>query len=727
VTWYAEQVTEVAYALSPTFRYEEGDIFRKPVRALYEAGGERAWGAGLVTRRAETALAWTLEVAGAYPWPQITVVEGLGPTGRALPMMMLAGASNQAAVLNLMGLMITQQILPGSQRPLAVGGAAFQAAWFFETLGGREYYSRIEREVLDWDLDGLAGTNEPLPPAGSISPCTTTFCRRTEFMFHQLRWWAGSDSTLRQLFQTHVARYQLAPAIPGSFQRLARELIQPPPDTLYQQLPRGGVLYDDAVVSAHREPLEDGSWRTTAVLERRGTGVFPRSVWVLAAGDTGRVRAVALTPRETVTVVTRTRPERVVLDPLTRSHDWNMLNNQRVFGFTTGSLFLAPHRPAQNYPDPYFSRRSERDRLTRGWAPTAWYNDVGGWTFGLRVREDYLDRFELNEGWASLSTGWGPEAGRTDLNGQLRLRNPVWLRATGWSQVLGAAWVEGRAAAEVEVAREFRKGLVDSTLRSIGLGARWLTVTDPVYVDPGLYDDAGTVELALSGTFAQVAGAWPLALEASIAGGYGYPNHGAGVPGGGYGRGTVSGSVRHPIGNAITLGARLFAGGVWSGDSVLRQRRVYLAGADPYQRFESPFLRSRGSLLTESRMQYHAPGGAGVRGLDSRVGSNQAIGATFELEYALVPRPVMGLFSRIAVAAFVDGGLGNGDLAANSDGLEAVGDAGIGVRIGHRIGQTTFQTRLDFPLWVSRPGLAQDDDPADPIGFRWSFSFLPAF
>jgi hypothetical protein len=45
-------------------------------------------------------------------------------------------------------------VLPGSQRPLAVGGAAFQAAWFFETLGGRGYYSRIEREVLDWDLDG---------------------------------------------------------------------------------------------------------------------------------------------------------------------------------------------------------------------------------------------------------------------------------------------------------------------------------------------------------------------------------------------------------------------------------------------------------------------------------------------------------------------------------------------------------------------------------------------
>ncbi|HET9293697.1 MAG TPA: hypothetical protein VFO06_05335, partial [Gemmatimonadales bacterium] len=436
VTWYAERVTEVAYALSPTFRYEEGDIFEKPVRALYEAGGERTWGAGLATRRAETALAWTLEVAGAYPWPQITVVEELGPSSRALPMMLLATGSSQTTILNLMGLMITEQILPGSVRPLAVGGAAFQAAWFFEKLGGRGYYSRIEREILDWDLDGLAKAFEPLPAAGTTSPCTDTDCRRAEFMFHQLRWWAGSDSTLRELFQTHIARHQLSPAIPGSFQGLARELIQPPPDPLYRQLPRGGVLYDDAVAGARRERLADGQWRTTAVIERRGTGIFPRTVWVIAQGDTGKVRAPGTAPRETVMVVTRTQPQRVVLDPLARSHDWNMLNNQRVFGFSPSALLLAPHRPSESYVDRYFSQRSARDRLTRGWAPTIWYNDVGGWTFGMRVREDYLDRFEQNEGWASLSTGWGPEGGRNDLNGQLRLRNPVWLRAQGWSQTL---------------------------------------------------------------------------------------------------------------------------------------------------------------------------------------------------------------------------------------------------------------------------------------------------
>ncbi|HMV32133.1 MAG TPA: hypothetical protein PKA50_08430, partial [Gemmatimonadales bacterium] len=55
-------------------------------------------------------------------------------------------------------------------------------------------------------------------------------------------------------------------------------------------------------------------------------------------------------------------------------------------------------------------------------------------------------------------------------------------------------------------------------------------------------------------------------------------------------------------------------------------------------------------------------------------------------------------------------------------------DAGVGLRIDHRIGQTRFTTRADLPLLVNRPALAQDTHPgSDKAGFRWTFSFTPAF
>ena len=55
-----------------------------------------------------------------------------------------------------------------------------------------------------------------------------------------------------------------------------------------------------------------------------------------------------------------------------------------------------------------------------------------------------------------------------------------------------------------------------------------------------------------------------------------------------------------------------------------------------------------------------------------------------------------------------------------------VADAGIGIRIGHRIAQTSFVTRFDAPFLVTRPRLAVDDQ-AGSVRFRLIVSFSPAF
>jgi hypothetical protein len=101
-----------------------------------------------------------------------------------------------------------------------------------------------------------------------------------------------------------------------------------------------------------------------------------------------------------------------------------------------------------------------------------------------------------------------------------------------------------------------------------------------------------------------------------------------------------------------------------------------------------------------------------------------------ELERTMITRPTARLFSRVALAAFTD--LAQG-LQRNQDStftgrIRFLGDAGIGVRAEHRIGDTRFVTRLDLPLWVSRPELAQDRSAGDEeVAFRWVVSFEPEF
>jgi hypothetical protein len=50
----------------------------------------------------------------------------------------------------------------------------------------------------------------------------------------------------------------------------------------------------------------------------------------------------------------------------------------------------------------------------------------------------------------------------------------------------------------------------------------------------------------------------------------------------------------------------------------------------------------------------------------------------------------------------------------------------VGIRIRHRIAQTSFVTRFDAPILVTRPRLAVDDQ-AGSVRFRLVVSFSPAF
>jgi hypothetical protein len=356
-----------------------------------------------------------------------------------------------------------------------------------------------------------------------------------------------------------------------------------------------------------------------------------------------------------------------------------------------------------------------------------WYNDAGGWTVGIRTRQDYLNRFEQNQLRLSLATGKGRAAGdsaRTGIGAALRIRNPVWLRAAGWSEELRLARLEGRAEAGLEMTRHFRSALSDSTVRSLGLSLRWVSVTDPAWVDDRFYDDAGTAEAALVGRV-RSNGARPVSIEARIAGGVAYPNAGAAVDRTVFGRMTALAAIRFPLGSAVTAGFRGYVGATVGGP-LPRQRRVFLSGADPYERLDNPFLRSRGALLAGPDIHYHAPGGAGVRGLDARASSDNALGATAELDYAPWRHPHGVVLKRIAIGVFTDVAMGDGDLTGTRGHLVAVADAGVGLRLDQRLGQTSYQLRLDLPLWVSRPRLAEGH-AGRAIGFRWIVSLAPSF
>jgi hypothetical protein len=102
------------------------------------------------------------------------------------------------------------------------------------------------------------------------------------------------------------------------------------------------------------------------------------------------------------------------------------------------------------------------------------------------------------------------------------------------------------------------------------------------------------------------------------------------------------------------------------------------------------------------------------------------VALNLELQRTLITRPTTHLFNRVAVAAFTDlsHGIGGSAQPITGDRIKFLGDAGIGIRAEHRIGDTRFTTRFDLPLYVSVPRLAQDRATGDDkLAFRWTFSF----
>ena len=737
IRWYAEGVHHFALSLNPEYRYEGGRYQDVAVHVLYQPGDEATWGDGIAVDRTVTALTWLDKLFGKFAWPQLTNVHRIEGGGTEFPMMVMDGSADQGLIVHEVGHNYTMGILANNEWRegwLDEGFTSFQTTWFWETLGKAGGYEQNEAGILELDLDDYSEPTSLLSNAyRDFISYNISIYSRGELFFHQLRYVVG-DATMHRILRTFYQRWKLRHVDEAAFRAVAEEVSKRDLSTVFGQGLHGTELYDYSVGKVRRERGNAGrsEWLTRVEVIRKADGRMPVEVAVIGQADTGFVRTDGLAEREWVTVLTRSKPKQVVLDPRVRTHDWNMLNNRKPVGGFLSRLF-ASTPGVDHYFHTYFSTRSRRDRLTVGWQPTLWYNDAGGVTLGVRSRNDYLGRFEQNVTLVSVGTGWGSDLDVHDADFFFRMRNPVALRAPNTSQTLDVFNIEGRYGLRANLEWKRREHLNFGPTWSRGVSLTWVGVDDFRYLEPGLYDDVGTVELQSFGGVSTESGKWQLAIRSSVGGGLVYNRDGLAATGRPelnpfYFRGFIESTARRPLGTKRNVAARLFLGYARGDEETAKQRQIYVAGADPLQQLYNPFLRSRGAPLVGEDFNYHAPGGAGVRGIDRRVSTGAVVALNLEMEQTLVARPTSRLFTRVALAAFTDlaHGFGGADQPLTGERLRFVADAGIGLRADHRIGDTRFTTRFDVPLYLSRPELSVRPT-GNEFDFRWVFSFEPAF
>jgi len=209
-----------------------------------------------------------------------------------------------------------------------------------------------------------------------------------------------------------------------------------------------------------------------------------------------------------------------------------------------------------------------------------------------------------------------------------------------------------------------------------------------------------------------------------------YRNPGAGVQSTtrydieGFARATGEVSLRTPF-----LGVRLFGGSYLSQNVPVLQRRIMLAGADPYETFTNPLLRSRGALFVRPDFHYQVPGDANLRAFRPDLGGRWAVALNVEGTKTLFRRASnAGLLNHVALEAFLDAGLVD-TLAVPALGGQSyttLYDGGVGLVTRHRINELAWTMRFEVPFVVNRWDYAADGT-SKRIAFRWLMSLEPSF
>jgi len=544
----------------------------------------------------------------------------------------------------------------------------------------------------------------------------TMIYEKGQLFYEQLRYIVG-DEAMRRILRTYYARWRLRHVDENAFRSVAEEVSHQDLKWFFGQWLHGTPLIDYGLGKVKRKKLAGGRWLTTVTIRRIGDGWMPIEV---GYGDSIVARVSGQRERETVEFVTDEKPKQLVLDPRQRAHDWNALNNYWGRGKRLVRLdYLKRIEPP-------------RDRLVTSFLPAVWSNDFGGVTLGIRSREDYLGRFDKNLLVMSYALDPNYPANATERFGlYMRLGNPVshpmprieaWV--AGWS-------VEGRIGAAIHTDRSLRKHLSFGPDVHVGIDAIWMAVRTLGYVDRRLWDNAGTIELGPWWSKTSVRGNCVWRYRAGVTGGVLYRNPGAGIQSKsrfdfeGFARGTAEASVRTPA-----LGVRLFFG-IYAADTsspVPLQRRIMVAGADPYTTFTNPLLRSRGALFVGPDFHYQSPGDANLRAFRPDLGGRWALALNVEGTKTVYRSQQGGLLAAVTLEAFGDAGLVD-TLAVPASGRHSqttLYDAGVGLVTRHRINDLAWTMRFEVPVIVNRWDYAADGT-GKRVQFRWQVSLEPSF
>jgi len=734
VTFHAENVHDFAWSACPDFLYERGEWSGIPIHVLYRSYVKDRWSKTVVKRGVRT-LDWLSTKFGRYPYPQLTIMHGLLGGGMEYPMLVMNASESEMLIVHEVGHIYFYGILANDEQGEAwmdEGFTSYQERWYQENYYGpmgydrkdllrnapwyvQKYYpfnSYKDRE-FNYVLDYMnSGFNEPVSVPGYkykdwASYGINAYSKGAMF-FHMLHYMVG-DEMWNKICHEYFDRWKFKHVNEERFKKVCEDVSGMDLDWFFDQWLHDTVLFDYSLKSVKKNKLSDGNFETVATIQRNQRGILPVDVQVTTEdGETFVERWDGRENNGEIKFKTKSKVKNVVIDPKDKIPDNSRLNNGSL------KLEIYPQYPYMNY--------SPRDAYLVTWRPSMWYNDIDGLRLGFVFNGSYQQR------WRNLRLGVWYGFNSSELDGLFRFRNPLSKSNTSLIYTISGQKIEGRVEADARISWTFSKFRYQPPFHQISLGFNYSDVINDDYTIRELdinetvyalqdWEDVRLGRLIMTYSVNPRGINWLSNFYMKLEGANGLSGDDLQ-----FGKFTTQMTFQ-PVLNFVGVHLRGFAGTSF-GDTPTLQDLFWVQGASPRERYESIYLRSRGAF--PEQLHFHAQGGGNLRGyFNIPMAGEQLVSFNAELRKSFrLPIPIINsLLGNSRLVGFYD----VGKIWFDDNNSELLSDAGIGLRIRHRIFNSLTTLRIDFPLFVSDPGLDKDGNLKDEFGFRWLIGFSESF
>ncbi|MDZ7402164.1 MAG: M1 family aminopeptidase [candidate division KSB1 bacterium] len=745
VSFHAENVHDFVWIASPDYLYQAGKWNDVPIHILFQKSSKQVWYNTALTR-AQQALTWLNDTIGKYPYPQLTLVEGVLFGGMEYPMVAVLGDVDLTLILHeichnyFYGALANNEAKEGwldeglvtflSDRLVRENAPRYMAkttpsipirAAFIRNQFGQVSLDDIKLNSIYYYL--YSGHQQPLstPPwkLGNLFLYSYNIYAKPARIFAMLEYLLGRDGfdrMLKQYYQQwkfkHVDRFAL--------QKVCEQISGQDLSWFFHQWIDQTKRIDYAITEVTTAKSGDGSWRTEFLIKRLGSGNMPIELMVVTElGDTLRQRWQNEQQNSTIFFNTHSKITDFQLDPGDVILDQNRLNNGR---------FTIKHYLYPDFPSMYYL---PRDAYSAFWWPQLWYNNIDGAKIGVKLYGGYLNRYYV----VRSRLWYGVRSKQVDF--EIGYTMPwEWINENWWRHVY-LIRAEGRA--QLSLSANYVKSREIAGLENLNIkfGFAHQHVFDERYTDRIVLWDDQTIHVpewdmgSINKFFFSYSNStnpknfpqYQYSVRAQISdqlwgSDFNYYRLA-------FEHQVVMGSIR----SNRKLNVRNFLGfAISSQHRVPLQEQFGIAEANASQRFEHYYLSSPGSK--PYWMALYLPGDGNLRGYFNKlIAGNQSLtseriaAVNFELIQRnfqqLFPHQIKTLVQGIDLCLFFDVGR-IWDVRLEHDFLM---DAGIGWRFYQMIFGKQRTLRLELPLWLSRPRIDRFHPPESRWKFRWIISF----